>query len=1274
MQPVQRYQRTATIGTGHESEKNIHSQQKIPGHSIIKHQVQISAPCPSMITARTVTPASSGLYSIQTDITPPVFKSAPIMTENIQASTSACHAYKYNNTGIPVELVRMLIEHTQTTAYVYHGSFALHAQNFDVKPNDIDILCSMSSAMDLLSRLTKEPGLQGLISSKVIPGIEQLGIPEQISISIADKNSTGKTLIIQLNIIDEDKIPGIKTKICTAEKFDHRGTIYIEDPEEKVRFLTENNQKFLTQYLQGDYHKNLPTTVSRSLLFNSESSDEARQFSVMMRALMAAHQSKNAINTFEKNPDQAIKFCNQDSMETLKQSRIDLIKCLREHVKFNDFLAAITARLTSMPKNTEFAQKLLEPFNLEHLQESQTNKTRVIMQNHPAPEGCAGFQPVDPGNLQHTATRMPDIDVTKLSPMDNSRDRKKMDPDMKLLFLNHLPLDQSHKKGNSNDYFLQIQRNQHLHNDTSIPNYDKRQQIITSLTKYMHKNSTYKMMKDEEKKLPDMMKTNQSREAVKNSKKTCPDHCIYLCIAPSLPFTANVMMRFSTKFLPEYCIPSFSTQSLLSISQKHKVLKDAFGADNIKELSGSHLQPIVYVFEILDDTFHEKVKKLANSTNENKSEVESDLLLHSKFITHITLIALLHFQRDVSLDNAFIFSSIFYYMLTHIKTSRTVYAITKAPYFELVRGLLTMLSHDTIKEEIAPIMLGMVKRTTTEESLPAFNFSRQEQQKERLRKKLQDRKDKHNSYEDMIINMGNHVAALLQEELVHILICSFKKMDLTPYYLATFDTVSDLPIFSPKISKNQRIYQEFRNHLLGLIHFMIDNTQKMCHWNADVVTSRKFIESVEAWHPRLNQLLATLAGWQPGHGEKTTYNQWPSMALNKHKNGEQPLPPDLLPLIEDSIQLKKETIIKKLEEDKSIRQFEQDADCWAKQIDELNKKKVKKLAKPYKEQQSKKSTSLTMTKESPEQNSGKSPEQKAEGTTGLFFADKVVNYCRGIDFTKDFETLQAKVPEHMDRELGSDGDRLFLYTEMAFQCFHANRQRIAMTSVAMRDATSTYKKLTSALSTPKREFTNRRQSTEWLARFFSSSELSPKKLLRLSLETTVERLEDTRKSLDNALSLFRLAVEPGLELIQAMEEPDFIFRGKLPLKELILHFDMCRDAMKLLTYEFREPLNYPIITHELPDLKKKLFEQLRFYGPNSFKSIAHIHSKDPSYESAMAALKQMEDDKEKYCKYNQSAGSTEKTETDELLNKFIQIDNGLKSFYSKTSGVSTVLY
>ncbi len=868
---------------------------------------------------------------------------------------------------------------------------------------------------------------------------------------------------------------------------------------------------------------------------------------------------------------------------------------------------------------------------------------------------------------------VPDIDLGALPAISKHRQKMDMDPDMNILYLQHLYSHQLPRGRSSNDYLVQVQDNNNLHYNSSIPKYAERQQILASIAKYMDRSKEYKELKASQSEFTGVVKPAQGKRMAVYGGASSPDYFILLCISPFLPYTPSHNMPLSAQFLPGYCIPFSSTQSLVSAGRKNKEVRDVFGAEALTELTNNQIACIMGIFSILEETFQVKAKALISQSagKQSDSDRESEVLLHSKFISHMALTALLYCQHEPSLENISQFISIIGYLLEHITESRRFSDKTNASYLELVRGLLTLLSHETAIEQLSSVMLGRIKGQALSASVQSSDSSRQEQQKEKLRKKLQAKKGKPLTPEDKLTRAGKFLTRKLQREVVEVLKYCCKRTDLTPYYLATLHAISALPLFSPRNTMTERgNHQEFINHLSGFTRCMIDNTQRRCHWNTDVTTSKKVMESVEAWHPILNRLLATIAGWQPGQGEKTTYLQWPSMALKKHKAEEQSLPPELLPLIEDSIRLKKETLKKKIDEDESIRQFEKDADRWAEKIDELNKKRSKQIPKPHKEQPARTSRSATSVEEPPEPNSEIPQEQKTEISTCLF-VDKVANFCREMDFSKDFEMLRAEVAKHMDGELSFDSERLFLYTEMAFQCFHASRQRIAMTSTAMTAATNTHEKLTSALSRPKEEFVNRKQSSEWLANYFSPSELSPKKFLRLSMETTVEQLESARRALENALSLFQLAVKPGLDLLQAMEEPGFIFQGELALEELISHFEMCRDAMLLLTHEFKEPLNLPIITHELPDLKRKLFEELRLYGPNSFRRGAHSHPQDPSYEDAMAALKRMEDNKEEYQKYNQSVGSLVTTETTELMVRFILIDKGLKSFSGRATEATT---
>ncbi|WP_419535074.1 hypothetical protein [Endozoicomonas sp.] len=64
-----------------------------------------------------------------------------------------------------------------------------------------------------------------------------------------------------------------------------------------------------------------------------------------------------------------------------------------------------------------------------------------------------------------------------------------------------------------------------------------------------------------------------------------------------------------------------------------------------------------------------------------------------------------------------------------------------------------------------------------------------------------------------------------------------------------------------------------------------------------------------------------------------------------------------------------------------------------------------------------------------------------------------------------------------------------------------------------------------------------------------------------------------------------------------------------------------------------------------------------------FQNVAHPQQ-DSSYDSPMMALKQMEKDQAEYHQYSLSVYCSEKAETDELTDRFIQINSGLKYFFN----------
>ena len=174
---------------------------------------------------------------------------------------------------------------------------------------------------------------------------------------------------------------------------------------------------------------------------------------------------------------------------------------------------------------------------------------------------------------------------------------------------------------------------------------------------------------------------------------------------------------------------------------------------------------------------------------------------------------------------------------------------------------------------------------------------------------------------------------------------------------------------------------------------------------------------------------------------------------------------------------------------------------------------------------------------------------------------------------------------------------------MAFQGFHQHRELLIRSAKAMSEARRTQKKLAEALGEAKEEFVNKWQSSRWLNKRFTPSELSPKRLAQLLRQTEPKKLIRARRVMGSVLALFKLAIKPGQALLEEVSKnkPP---TGDLRPHELMIHFDMCYEAMRLLVGRFKGPLEREVISHEIPAMKTQLFEQLHLYGANSF---AHAH-------------------------------------------------------------------
>ncbi len=340
--------------------------------------------------------------------------------KDILAERLTTYAPQNKDTDLPAELVQTVIKLTQSADYLYHGSMALVFLGFDMRPRDIDILCTSKSAENLKTKLQE----QSSAIFKNIPGIKPLAIPEQISIKLNHPNASNNHVKIQLNILSVEDMLLKKGRECSASKFDHSATVHVETLEEKIEKSVENNHQYTTKYLQPDYYKEIPSPIVRSLLFNDDTSEEAKQFSVMIRALMAANESLKTIRNIEQYPKQTMIWYSKEKIEELRQSREGLIIALRNHKKLDAFLKAVEYKSSIMPATADFVKQLTESLNMKN------------------------------SELEHDIAGSPLFQVCELLSLEKDSEPKKHPPELELLYLNCFKLD---KKMNSSHSKEQVE-------------------------------------------------------------------------------------------------------------------------------------------------------------------------------------------------------------------------------------------------------------------------------------------------------------------------------------------------------------------------------------------------------------------------------------------------------------------------------------------------------------------------------------------------------------------------------------------------------------------------------------------------------------------------------------------------------------------------------------------------------------------------------------------------------------------------------------------------
>lgn len=833
---------------------------------------------------------------------------------------------------------------------------------------------------------------------------------------------------------------------------------------------------------------------------------------------------------------------------------------------------------------------------------------------------------------------MPEIDLAALIP--EPCPGGDVDSDMKLLYLQHLSESELPAVKPPGHFFARVQANYALHYNHDIPRFAEREQVIAALSRHFTDTDEFEGVRTNRSHCTGLLKKMQQKQGVFVGEVITPAHCILLCIAPFLPCTGNHNVTICARYLRPYTIPFASVEALMSTTQTVSAAADELlPGDN----GTNQLSIILLVMAMLGKTFPIKLRQLRDADGSISSK---DIIIHGKFVAHMVLTALLYCQHQASAQNISRFLAITGYFFKHLIAINQFPGLCDEASLDLIRAMLTLLSHDMAKTQLLALMHGSVRKEV-QTSVNGRDAQQWSEHKCRSKNGLATA----DKLEGSLISRGQLLARSLPSLMISTL-TNCLKANAVPHYFATLTTLSVLPLFTPQlVQENSDNCQALISHLSDVIDWMEQSLQKDCRCFTDFVLLRQIIDTIYGvWIPGLSFQVASMAGCQACTHLHMSHKQWLFKQLKAPGGGRLKQLPELLLLAKSLSRLEQEALRKMIEEDKVSREFEAETNALTKRLDELNQKKHQKLVRKL-------PAGMLYHRDSrlrchhPQDNHQEPTEQPL-----AVFVSEVASLCRQLDFSTGLAELMAAVSPDIEKKLVHPSHQLWLFTEMAFQGFQQHRELIIRSAKAMSAAWRTHKKLTGALAEPRVEFVGKWQSLNWLNERFTPSELSPKQLAHIVTQTEPEKLVNARRVMSNVLALFKRAIKPAAEVLETLAAGRTL-AGELVIHELMAQFEICHEVMKLLVGHFKVPLERQVISHEIPGLRTRLFEQLHLDGTNSLERPHH----GPEDAKWRLTLKNLEQDSNAYRAYNQQP--FDQIDEQELLSGYQKIHLGLLRYY-----------
>ena len=1186
--------------------------------------------------------------------------------------------------GLPAELVRLVMDCTCNPQYIYHGSAALALQGIDgIFPGDLDIRCSPDAARQLVALIQQEVNTLNeqnrdqkcsVVASPVIPGIEPLSIPEQINLTIHQREHNLK---VQLNLIGDNDNTAIPEQPTGNPAPDNLRNIHAESLHPQIKGLIENNKRFSCEYLRDTYYEKIPTPIVRSILFNDELTDDAKQNALFIRTLLALHQSEKLIHTLANIEIATTK----ELLNGLTCSVSTLLATINQHPHLTKFIFAIDRKKEHFNhEKIHFIKTLLERFELSFVD--------------PIARPLA-----EPGRLESTITsnyNLPHppqtgIKKQKIKPLSNTQKKQllstptsakeaskaKLDNELKLLYFTDLSTNMESRRNplmnNAKLMYFQTE-------ETFKP---ERKKIMDSLTMFFHENTLFlKMMEPSIHNMKNLYETLPLELTIFTPDQINPSGFITAPFIYFFPNSKPKKITFHLKHLPSYKIlfKGFDQMNALLFSNTLNMTKNI--ATNRSMFNAvqkcamdekKYSQLLESIYQVMEKTLNKKFTDLITGKNIS----EHDLILHIKYLNQLmlTLSSVLdHRMQDLfkEPDSRHWINTLGYHLsaLTsyfhHRKTAETA-------YLESIRGLVAILQQPSWRKLI--ISGKEPEQWQNASSQQLYHLSR-----------------------------INHMAQYLISSALDF---CFSEEQHFAYFRSIVDVLADTPLFTPVTLSAENDYREYLCKLLTrfarqLILSIIESDDDQASLEYPSLRAPLINVAKDEWLVNLVLIASQLSGQyfhKKAHKECLAW----LTDLPAQKNPQPPNTnaPYLAPFLSTINELKRVIISRS-----SKKRFEitvsielSKLDTVIKQKEEISTKKAKLSIQSERIERSR--TTINTEKHTPPRHTDSSTTELTKTTAcatsknqdiceknKLTICKKIPKLYDTINFTIPFSQLKTTLINQVNMNSLSPSFKLWIYIEMAERGCKHHLKMIKATALKQEQAGKLYKQLVSAISNCPRVvqsaneedidtldmpeyddrpfhthpvsstiIKSRRDATCWLKSQFPNNELMPDHLA-IFTEAPALELESIKRAriiLENLLSFFLEATLEGRNFLEMVKQPDFSLQesgqSSLSIHETRCHLLFSKELMDILK-ELQTTLTEPALHLELSTKKKDLFKLLRLYGADSFRG-------KPSDSQPTTPHNISIEDRERFQRFNNENAFNLEINPDELKSAFSELDTQL---------------